>query len=871
MATARDIWSAVGFRSRTVRARLFLFALLLSLPIVASTIGLLVWLHHAQKSAATQQLAFTVHAVSLEVDDQIGQAKTRLRVLSRSESLLHDDLTAFEREARASVGPADGWILLRPLGGDPAINTRLEPGQKPPNTAILPDIDEGVRAGRIVVSAQWPTVLPAGRRISVSVPVTLMNGDRYILSQVIRSSDLTALLLSQGLPETWTATILDKDLRVFARSRGPAGLLGRAATPDLAAAAAAGLKGTMDGVSLENGDTTLAWSRSLGTGLTTVIAIPRSEIAAASQVSGIVTIVFGLLIILGSIAISRRVARGIIHPIDALIAMAEALGAQRAVPAANTGLRETNLVADAILNASTTLLDQDRRLREKAVVLATVERAEHEVEARFRFATEAGRLGVWELDLRTRQLTASTVCKENFGRDPEGPFTYPDMRDSIHPDDRDRVRAAFDDSVATGTDYEFECQIVRPGGTPRWLKVRAQVVRAADGTPSQLAGISLDITERVLTGERIRQSQRVEAVGRLTAGVAHDFNNLLQGLLGGIELAIDQVADQPEVSTNLELTLQAGQRGARLTSHLLSFARQQVLHPTALELRPLLADLSHTLMRTLGRDIAVRVEVEPDLPAVFADAAHLDSALLNLALNARDAMPGGGKLLIGAYAAHDQVVLTVADTGEGMAADVLAQACEPFYSTKGTKGSGLGLSMVQGFARQSGGELRIESALGRGSRIEIRLPIAARAAVPTATPKAQQIRGEGRVLVVDDDADVARITTAFLEDAGFDVTTASDGNTALVKLGLDLTFDALVTDYAMPGMNGADLILHAREMNPVLPALVITGYAGAEGQERLPANVVILRKPFRRVDLLHEVKSLIDSTAHPGMARLSAE
>ena len=241
----------------------------------------------------------------------------------------------------------------------------------------------------------------------------------------------------------------------------------------------------------------------------------------------------------------------------------------------------------------------------------------------------------------------------------------------------------------------------------------------------------------------------------------------MQGLLGGIELAIDQVADRPDMRANLELTLQAGQRGARLTSHLLSFSRQQVLRPTPVDLPPLLTDLAHTLGRTLGRDIAVHIDVASDLPAVFADAAYLDSALLNLALNARDAMPSGGDLRIGAFATLEQVVITVADTGEGMVAEVLAQVCEPFFSTKGTKGSGLGLSMVQGFARQSGGELRIQSVLGQGTRIEIGLPMASRHAEPAVLPKAQHIRGQGRVLVVDDDADVARITTAFLEDAGF--------------------------------------------------------------------------------------------------------
>jgi signal transduction histidine kinase len=844
---------------RTVRARLLLFALLLSLPIVSGTIGLVVWLYHAQKSAATQQLMFTVHAVSLAVDDKIDQAKTRLRVLSNSESLRRGDLTAFEREARASVSPLDGWILLRPFGGNLVISTRLETGQQPSKISVLPEIDEGVRAGRVVVSAQSSPVLPVGARISVSMPVALPNGGPYILSQAIPAARLMSLLASHGLPETWTATVLDKDLRIFARSRDPADLLGMAAHPDVAAAVAAALEGTMDTVSLEKGDITLAWSRSLSTGLTTAIAIPRPEIAAASEFSAAVVAVLGMAIILSSIAISRWVASSIIRPIDALIAMAAALGGRSPIPVGQTGLRETDLVADAILNASVVLMDQDSKLHEKEAARAAIERTEHEIEARFRFATQAGRLGVWELDPQTKKLTASTVCKENFGRDPEAPFTYQDLREAVHPDDRDRIRAAIDRSIVSGADYDVECRIVRPGGTTGWVQMRAQVTCAADGTTSQIAGISLDITERVLTGERIRQSQRVEAVGQLTAGVAHDFNNVLQALLGGIEIAIDGTADRPDIRADLELALQAGQRGVRLTSHLLSFSRQQVLRPTPLDLPPLLRDLSRTLERTLGRDITVQIEAPPDLPHVLADAAHLDSALLNLALNSRDAMPRGGTLRILAHATREEVVITVTDTGEGMTSDVLAHACEPFFSTKGLKGSGLGLSMVQGFARQSGGELRIESVPGQGTRIEIGLPIALRRAKPAATLRAPQIRGQGRILVVDDDADVARITTAFLADAGFSVTMVSNGNEGLAKLGTDLAFDALVTDYAMPGMNGADLVRYGRELHPMLPALVITGYAGAEGLDHLPSNVGLLRKPFRRDDLLLRVKNLIES------------
>ena len=482
---------------------------------------------------------------------------------------------------------------------------------------------------------------------------------------------------------------------------------------------------------------------------------------------------------------------------------------------------------------------------------------QQEGEARFRFATEAGRLGVWELDLQTYELTASAVFKENFSHDRDTPFTYAEMQAAVHPDDRRRIMAAIALSVATGVEYDIECRVMRPGETTGWVQMHAQVVHAADGIASRMAGISLDITERVQTEERVRQGQRLEAVGQLTAGVAHDFNNVLQVLLGSLELAIGKLEDRSDVCATLERALHVGQRGARLTSHLLSFSRMQALRPTTVELPPLFAELSHTLEHTLGQDIAISIDTAPGLPPVLVDATHLDAALLNLALNARDAMHHKGKLRIEATATGEQVVIAVTDTGEGMTPEVLSHACEPFYSTKGTMGSGLGLSMVQGFARQSGGELRIQSATGQGTRVEIWLPKAVRPTVAAPALRAKPLRGSGRLLVVDDDLDVGGTTAALLSEAGFDVTMVGGGRDALDAMGASLDFDALVTDYVMPGMNGGDLVLQARALHHDLPAMVITGYATAEGLERLPSDVTILRKPFQREEIVRRINVLV--------------
>ena len=353
---------------------------------------------------------------------------------------------------------------------------------------------------------------------------------------------------------------------------------------------------------------------------------------------------------------------------------------------------------------------------------------------------------------------------------------------------------------------------------------------------------------------------RLRAAGCLAAGIANCFADVLQALQGGLDLAIDDA--KPETRKHLDVAKQVGQRGMRLIEHLLSFSRQRELRAAVLDLAPTLGDLSRLLGRSFGRDVWTRVETSPGLPPVLVDAAHLDAALWNLALNAREAMPDGGELWIEAYADEGHVVVAVSDTGSGMTPEVLARACEPFYTTKDVAGSGLGLPMVYGFAYQSGGGLRIRSAPGRGTRVELSLPAAP---APAAAPPARA-RVNGRVLVVEDGPEVRRITATFLRKAGFEVVEAGCGGDVLdgvMVSGPD--FDVLVTDYAMPGMNGVELVHHVRQLRPALPVLIVSGHIGSRGYgpglEHLPADVEVLRKPFRREEFIGKVERLVEGSS----------
>jgi len=425
-----------------------------------------------------------------------------------------------------------------------------------------------------------------------------------------------------------------------------------------------------------------------------------------------------------------------------------------------------------------------------------------EAEERLRLALQAGQLGAWELELAGRRLIASEQCKRDFGRAADDDFGYDDLLAAVHPDDRARMRQAVEHSVATGASYDIEHRVVWPDGTLHWLAVKARLLRDALGQASGLVGVSLDVTgqraaeaerERLLSAlsaeraalerrvaerthdletvntrllqemadreqaeQRLRQAQKIEAIGQLVAGVAHDFNNLLMAIIGNLEVVGRRVAVDAGLSRMTTIALRAAQRGAGLTQRLLAFARRQDLQPRSIDAAALLCDLLPLIERSVGPLVQVALDAPAALPAVRVDPGQLETALLNLAVNARDAMPGGGRLTVtldaerlaeptdDGLAAGDYVVLAVRDSGQGMSAETLARAVEPFFTTKGVgRGTGLGLSMVHGLARQSGGAFRLRSALGEGTTAALWLPVSDRVRWrrPSPTPSPRRLAG----------------------------------------------------------------------------------------------------------------------------------
>jgi signal transduction histidine kinase/CheY-like chemotaxis protein len=407
--------------------------------------------------------------------------------------------------------------------------------------------------------------------------------------------------------------------------------------------------------------------------------------------------------------------------------------------------------------------------------------------------------------------------------------------------------------------------------------------RVADRTATLtkvVEALHTEAQERERVEAALRQRQKMEAVGQLTAGVAHDFSNLLQAMMGGLELLQDRIGADPDNDRLLAMSIDAAKRGARLTHHLLAFSRRQALRPTQIDIDSLLCTTVAMLGRTLGPGILIRTTEDSTGLRVFADPTQLEACILNLALNARDAMPGGGTLTIRVFSRQvtqylasealppgDYVVLIVQDTGEGIDGDILDRVFEPFFTTKDLgDGSGLGLSMVLGFARQSGGDARIASTPGKGTRVEVFLPRATEDQLPSVTvnePKTP-LRATGRILLVDDVSDVLVTLAAFLQGGGFQVTLAHDAEEALRIVTSPLALSAIVTDFVMPGMSGAELMLQVARVRPALPGLIVTGYPGVEGLSDLPERIHVLHKPFPRAELLEQVHTLLDQSGGLG-------
>ena len=500
-------------------------------------------------------------------------------------------------------------------------------------------------------------------------------------------------------------------------------------------------------------------------------------------------------------------------------------------------------------------------------------------EERMRFALQNADVGIWDVDYTTGAHRWSETLEAHYGLQP-GTFdgTFDAFVERIHPDDRESVLETFGTAMTSGADFSFQNRSIWPDGTVRWLTGAGRVLLGDRGEPVRGVGISLDVTERHRLEEQFQQAQKMEAIGQLAGGVAHDFNNLLTAILGYSELLLADLDPSDPRQADITEIQKAGESAARLTRQLLALSRKQVIEPTLLDLNVVVTDMRAMLGRLIGEDVNIVLGLRPELAPVKADRGQIEQIVLNLAVNARDAMPTGGTLTIETTnVERDErdgttaqltlkpgpwTALIVSDTGTGMSPGVQARLFEPFFTTKEIgKGTGLGLATVHSIVKQSGGRVDVSSEVGRGTSFTVYFPRADAVETVDARPAAQTRAGARTVLVVEDAEGLRALARRLLERQGYRVLVAANADEARRLFDRNPSIDVLLTDVVMPGANGVELTRRLAGQRPALKVIYMSGYTEETIVHHgvLNPGIAFLHKPFTSETLGRKVREVLDS------------
>ena len=502
-----------------------------------------------------------------------------------------------------------------------------------------------------------------------------------------------------------------------------------------------------------------------------------------------------------------------------------------------------------------------------------------ENEARYRSLSTAAPVGIFQSDAEGRITYANPRVLQIFELEEREGLGHGWMM-RLHPEDAARVVEQWSIALAEGREFEHEHRLLLPNNRIRWVRCRSSPIRGTEGVVPGVVGTIEDITERKGLEAQLRQAQKMEAVGQLAGGVAHDFNNLLTVINVHAELALETLTSDEGLHADLTEISRAAGRAAALTRQLLAFSRKQVMQPQLLDLRDVIAGVAPMLARLIGEDIAVETVVPCDIGTVRADPGQLEQVLVNLAVNARDAMPGGGRLVLKAsnlvvgqqqerrrdgIAPGEYVLLLVCDTGCGMTPDELERVFEPFFTTKPVGlGTGLGLPTVYGIVKQSGGHIWLDSEPGRGTTVTLCLPrvMEPAASEPPSDNRPPRPRGVETVLIVEDEEAVRGLARRILERQGYAVLEARGGREALALAAThDGAIDLLLTDIVMPGMNGRLLAEQLLDAHPELRVLYMSGYTDDEIVRRgmFDRGTGFLEKPFSAETLARAIRAALDA------------
>jgi PAS domain S-box-containing protein len=569
----------------------------------------------------------------------------------------------------------------------------------------------------------------------------------------------------------------------------------------------------------------------------------------------------------------------------------------------NVVLLERPINAETLVSAARATLRARRRQYQTRKLLNDKERAatelrilnetlEQRVEERAReldgareslaLAQDFAGMGSWELDLVTDTSRRSAQYDQIFGySEQQATWGQTHFLSHVVEEDQASVREAFA-RAAEGGALDLECRIRRLDGAIRWIVARGRAAEfAPDGRPLRMAGVIMDTTDRRQTEEALRQAQKMEAIGQLTGGVAHDFNNLLTVIVGGLDMMIRRPDNTERVVRLANAAMTAARRGEQLTQQLLAFSRRQMLRPETVDPNRLLMDFEPLARRAVGESIMLDFDLAPEVTPIKIDPAQFEAAVLNLIVNARDAMPDGGTVTVRSRNFHqtadatpengglkpgDYVEIAVVDRGDGIEAGTLARVFEPFFTTKDVgKGSGLGLAQVYGFARSAGGSAAIQSEVGSGTVVRLYIPVSDGVvaedprASPDVAPLEPAASGE-TLLIVEDDEQVLGMAVESLQELRYQVIVSRNGKEALERLRGSGRIDIMFSDVVMPGgISGLQLAAEARRIRPELKILLTSGYTGGPGKSQIiDVDLPVLDKPYGRDELAQKLRAVLD-------------
>ena len=739
-------------RSFRIRTYLLLLVLVSAVPFIAFAAVLARYTATVQTRGFARDMTAVARALSLAMDNQVLLYRTALEALGRSPALARGDLAAFHVEMQAASALLNGPVSLSRGDGEQVLNSRHPAG------TVLPRCSQAAQAVQVAVTGQaWVSDLTrsamTGRmQVTVNVPLPAPGaqpaGSSWVLAIALPLELIEAMLHSQRLPPDWIGAVVDRGGLFLARTLDHDARLGTPASKDWTISARTQPEGWVMSTTLEGVVTYTGFVHSDTTGWTVAIGVPEGVVRAPLLRTLLPLAGFGAALTLLAAAAALAVARRIARPVSAL--------ARRDAKPEELDLVEAQQVA-AVLNAA----DADRRAAEAAL---------RESEAELLAAREVSPQAHWTADSAGKLVTVSQRVSEATSMAAQARLGD-GWLNVVHPDDRAAAQAAWAHAVRTGQAYDTTFRVLdrpEPSGPDawRWMRARAAPQLGTDGRPTRWYGTTEDVDDRLrsqkaleVSESRLRQltedlearvaaevqareaaqaalhqSQRMEALGKLASGVAHDFNNVLQAVGGSLSLILRTPGNVARVERVAGMARDAVERGAAITGRMLSLARRADLRAGPVDAAELLHGLQLVLQHTLGAGIRVNVDVPPDLPPLLADRGQLETVLINLATNARDAMPRGGTLRLSARTEGGQMLIEAADTGAGMTPDVLTRAREPFFTTKPPgAGTGLGLALAHGFAEQSGGLLRISSTPSQGTVVTLVLPVAATALAQAAT------------------------------------------------------------------------------------------------------------------------------------------